>query len=211
MQRFSVPKASGNLRLGLVDYFVPDMLTRICGHFVKQYPDVHLEVQTGVGMNLIPLYEQGKLDIVVAGRDAYRGNCRTLMRDQLIWTVGRDYEIRANKVLSLVMLPAPCHFRKVAIEALEKAGREWKVVFTGTSIASVQAAVRANLGISVFPTRSLHPKLHQIPPELGLPKLPTHEIALFSDEKTMAPAKQVFTEYLELELPREVQLRKNWE
>ncbi len=204
VRRLSAPKASGNLRLGIVDYFVPDMLPVLLGHFSQQYPDIHLEVQTGVGMNLIPLYEQGKLDLVVAGKDAHPSIGRILMRDPLIWTIGLEYEIPENKPLPLVMLSAPCHFRKMAIEALEKDGSDWKIVFTGTSMASVQAAVQAGLGVTVFPSRALTSKLRQLPLNLGFPELPMHEIALFTDEKQDMPAKKVFIDYLELELSKRI-------
>lgn len=76
VSRFTKPKASGNLRIGLTDYFLPELFPRLLSKFRKQYPNIHLNVHTDVGINLIPLFERGELDLVVTGKDAYQGSCR---------------------------------------------------------------------------------------------------------------------------------------
>ena len=129
VSRLTKPKASGKLRIGLIDYFIPELLPGLLSKFRKQYPNIHLEVRTDVGINLIPLFEQGALDLVVTGKDAYEGSCRILTQEPLIWVVGKDTEISLHQeAVNLVLLPTPCSFRKIATEGLEKANRKWEVV-----------------------------------------------------------------------------------
>jgi DNA-binding transcriptional LysR family regulator len=53
-----------------------------------------------------------------------------------------------------VLLPEPCVLRQHAIESMTRARRPGRIAFTGSSMASVQAAVGAGLGVSIVP-RSL--------------------------------------------------------
>lgn len=200
VSRLTKPKASGELRIGLIDYFLPELLPNLLSKFRKQYPNIHLRIQTDVGINLIPLYEKGELDLVVAGKDSYQGSSRVLAQEPLIWVVGNDTEASLNEALHLVVLPSPCSFRKVATESLEKANRKWEVLFTGTSIASIQAAVQAGMGLSILPKGALKEGLRKAPSHLELPELPMYSIALIIDEQKANDARDVFISYLEAEL-----------
>ncbi len=200
VSRLTKPKASGKLRIGLTDYFIPELLPNLLSKFTKQYPNIHLEIQTGVGINLIPQFEKGELDLVVAGKDAYQGSCRILTQEPLIWVVGKDTEASLQGTVHLVLLPSPCFFRKIACESLEKANRKWEVLFTGTSIASIQAAVQAGMGLSILPKGALKRGLKKAPSHLELPELPMYSLALITDEQRENDARDVFISYLEAEL-----------
>jgi DNA-binding transcriptional LysR family regulator len=201
VSRLTKPKASGKLRIGLIDYFIPQLLPVLLSKFRKQYPNIHLEVWTDIGIKLIPLFEKGELDLVVTGKDAYNGSCRILTQEPLIWVVGKDTEVSLHaEAVNLVLLPSPCSFRKMATNGLEKANRKWKIVFTGTSIANIQAAVQAGMGLSILPMGALKEGLRKAPSHLGLPELPMYSIVLITDEQKTNDAGDVFIGYLEAEL-----------
>lgn len=200
VSRLTKPKASGTLRIGLIDYFLPELLPKLLSKFRQQYPNIHLEVRTDVGINLIPLFEQGDLDLVVTRKDAFQGSCRVLMQEPLIWVIGKDTEISLHDVIHLVLLPSPCVFRKMATEGLEEASRKWKVLYTGSSIANIQAAVQAGMGLSILPAGALTEGLRKAPAHLQLPELPMYSIVLIKDEKELNDARDVFVSYLEAEI-----------
>ncbi|WDP91830.1 MAG: LysR family transcriptional regulator [Desulfobacter sp.] len=201
VSRLTTPKASGNLKVGLIDYFLPERLPAILGKFRKQYPNIHLEVRTDMGIHLIPLFEKGELDLVVTGKDAYQGDCRTLTREPLVWVVGRDTDTALlQEPVNLVLLPAPCSFRGLATGSLEKINRKWEVMFTGSSIANIQAAVQAGMGLSILPQGALKEGLKKAPAQLNLPELPMYAIALITDETQPNDARDVFISYLEAEI-----------
>ena len=183
------------------DYFIPELLPNLLSKFRKQYPNIHLEVRTDVGINLIPLLEKGELDLVVTGKDSYQGSSRVLTQEPLIWVVGKDTEVSLHEEpVHLVLLPSPRSFRKIATESLEKANRKWEVLFTGTSIANIQAAVQAGMGLSILPRGALKVGLRKAPSHLELPELPMYSIALITDEQRENDARDVFISYLEAEL-----------
>ena len=203
VSRLTKPKASGKLRIGLIDYFIPELLPGLLSEFRKKYPNIHLEVRTDLGINLIPLFEKGELDLVVTGKDAYKGSCRILTQEPLTWVVGKDTEVFLHEeAVNLVLLPSPCNFRKIATEGLEKANRKWKIVFTGTSIANIQAAVQAGMGLSILPMGAIKEGLRKAPSHLKLPELPMYSIVLITDEQKANDARDVFISYLEAELYR---------
>jgi DNA-binding transcriptional LysR family regulator len=45
--------------------------------------------------------------------------------------------------------------REHAIQSLRRLRRPWKIAYTGSSMVSVQAAVRAGLGVSIMPRSSV--------------------------------------------------------
>ncbi|MEH0019016.1 MAG: LysR family transcriptional regulator [Desulfobacter sp.] len=200
VSRLTRPEACGHLRIGLIDYFLPDLLPGLLSRFRKQYPNVHLEVQTDMGTGLIPMFEKGELDLVVAGKDAYQGSTRVLVQEPLIWVTGKDTDIAHCDIMPLALLPSPCIFRTLAIENLEKAGRKWEILYTGSSIAGIQMAVQAGMGLSVLPMGALTRGMRKAPSQLELPGLPTYAIALFTDERQKNDARDVFVSYLEAEL-----------
>ena len=200
VNRLTSPKAFGTLRIGLIDYFLPELLPTLLSKFRKHYPNIHLEVRTDVGINLIPMFEKEELDLVVTGKDAYQGNCRVLLQEPLIWVTGKNTEISIHDMLHLVLLPAPCVFRKMATEGLDKADRKWEVLYTGSSISNIQTAVQAGMGLSILPTGALTEGLRKAPSHLELPELPMYSIVLIQDEQKANDARDVFVSYLEAEV-----------
>lgn len=198
--RLTSPLASGNLRVGLIDYFLPELLPSLLSKFRQRYPNIHLEVVTDAGMNLMPLYEKGELDLFVAGKNSIQKNCKTLIREPLIWVIGKDTEPVLKNPVHLALLPSPCSFRRIATESIEKNNMKWEVLFTGTSIANIQAAVQAGMGLSILPLGALKEGIKKAPASMGLPELPMYTIALVTDEQEKNEARDVFISYLEAEL-----------
>lgn len=197
--RFTNPKVSGILRIGLIDYVLPELLPALFTQFRKQYPDVHLEVQIDLGTVLLPLFEKGALDLVVAGKDDYQGSCRVLSREPLIWVIGKNAETSLQETIHLVLFPPPCTFRKIATESLEKRRRKWEIIFTGTSFTGIETAVQSGMGLSVLPEGTLKDGLLKAPPQMELPELPMFSIAVFTDEQKKNDVRDVFISYLEAE------------
>lgn len=203
VSQLTTPRASGLLRVGLIDYVLPELLPGILSRFRKRYPKISLEVQMDLGTGLIPAFEKGDLDLVVAGKDLYQGSCRVLIQEPLVWTTGQGAEFDMHETLPLIALPSPCHFRKLATETLEQRNRKWEIIFTVTSISSVQTAVQAGLGLSVLPMGALKKGLNKAPSKLELPELPMFSIAIFADEQKKNNARDVFISYLEAEVGKQ--------
>ena len=139
----------------------------------------------------------------MAGKDEYQGDCRILAQEPLTWMVSSDTEITLPEPIQLVLLPSPCSFRKLATESFKKVNRKWEVLFTGTSRASIQAAVQAGMGLTILPQGAITKGLRKAPSHWELPELPLFSLALFTDEQTENDARDVFILYLEAELNKQ--------
>jgi len=99
-------------------------------------------------------------------------------------------------------LPPGNMFREWALQALDKAGRRWRILFTSTSIATVEAAAEAGIALTVVKEGSARAGLQLIGAEAGLPDLPDSEIALHRAPGGISRAAQTFAEFLEAALRR---------
>lgn len=202
VHRLCETQVTGELKVGLVDYFIPNILPSLLNRFRQHYPDLRLQIRSGLGLDLIPLFEHGELDLVVAGKDEFQKEAHTIVREPLVWAIGTGYDLTETGIVHLALLPAPCSFRKIATELLDKQNRDWEILYTGTSIPSVIAAVQSGMGISALPLSALSSTVRQVPHEYGLPELPMSSLSLFADYSTKETVKRIFADYLQLELEK---------
>jgi len=156
VRRVAEPPVSGVIRLGITEYFVPNDLPRVLSRFAAAYPGVRLEVRMGVSRDLREEMTRGTLDAAIV-RLAPRERTGAIWSEPLVWTAGEGAAPERGEMVPLALLRAPCWLRDYALESIKRRKRPSKVVFTGSSMASVQAAVSAGLGISILPRSSLLP------------------------------------------------------
>jgi DNA-binding transcriptional LysR family regulator len=154
VRRIMQPPLSGEIRLGITEYFVPAELPQILGRFAAAYPGVHLEVRMGLSRDLREALAAGELDAVIV-RLAPRDRLKSIWSEPQFWVVREGFEIARGTPLPLALLHAPCILREHAIESMKRLKRPYKITFTGSSMASVQAAVGAGLGVSILPRSSV--------------------------------------------------------
>lgn len=178
------PEAVNVLRLGISENLVPTQLPKLLSRFSKLYPDIQLELTTGLSNDLLTDYEAGLLDVVIAKRkisaNAQRG--RIIWREPLVWIAAKDYEIEASRPVRLVMMRPPCAYRAIMIEAMASIRREWTSACLASNLIGVQAAVAGGLGITALGTSFLQEGMRIVEPSEKLPTLPTTEVAVIGDE-----------------------------
>lgn len=184
VREIKAPAAVNLLRLGISENLVPTQLPKLLSRFSKLYPDVQLELTTGLSNDLLSDYEAGQLDVVIAkrkiGNNAQRG--RIIWREPLVWIAAKDYEIEASRPVRLVMMRPPCAYRAIMIEAMASVRREWSSACLASNLIGVQAAVAAGLGITALGTSFLQEGMRIVEPSEKLPTLPTTEVAVIGDE-----------------------------
>ena len=87
-------------------------------------------------------------------------------------------------------------YRRRALNALDRAGLPWTIVYTSPSLAGAAAAVRAGLGLTVLPRTMIPPGLVDVPPDAGLPDLEETQICLLV-QPDPPPAVATFAGYIE--------------
>lgn len=198
--RITGARAEGRLNLGIADYVVPRLLPDLLGKFARRQPGVKMEMRTGLSMDLLPAYEQGDFDLVIACRSMAFKDGGLLYRDALIWVAAPGFDLRLDRTVPLVTLPPHCTHRGLSLQALDQAGIGWEIVYVSSSTAGVQAAVLGGLGIAMIPRSAMISELRILGPAEGLPKLPDFDIAIFPREDPPPPSAQAFIDFLSEEV-----------
>jgi DNA-binding transcriptional LysR family regulator len=192
------PGMQGEVRFGSPEDFATFFLPELLARFLERHPSVVLRTNCELTLNLIEGFNRGHYDAVVIKQEPGRlyPGAQPLWREQLVWVGsapplqgapvqplpstalpapgGRDTGVR------LVLSPAPCVYRKHALEALDAAGIPWTVVYTSPSLAGAAAAVKAGLGLSVLPQNMIPDGLLRMPDDQILPRLKETEICLLA-------------------------------
>lgn len=192
------PDATGTIKLGLGELFVPHHLPWVLARFKCAYPKVKLEVRVGLSADMLPALRAGALDLVVTNRDSdEHAGGRVIWTEPLLWVAAKDFTMPKTGPIPLVTLPAPCSYRRMAFEALQKINRVADVVYVCTSLAGVEAALVVGSGIAIMGQSALrrNPALQTIGP--ALPELPPCEIAVFGGTNSQNTARGMLLSFIE--------------
>ena len=78
----------------------------------------------------------------------------------------------------LIGFGSGCLYRAHAIHALERAGRNWHMAYTSSSLAGIQAAVAAGLGLSILSEMSIQAEHRVLTAKDGFAPIERTEVAL---------------------------------
>jgi DNA-binding transcriptional LysR family regulator len=178
----------GRLRFGAGDDLAITQLPRILRHFRQLYPQINLELTVSQTLPLVRKLRAGQLDLVFIKEmvDESPDGVR-VTRDTMVW-VGHDkMVIEPETPVPVVAYQAPSMSRQMGIEALEAAGRTWRITCNSREVSGLLAAVRAGLGVAVFPQTLIPDGLVKVTNRFGLPTLPEVDFTLLRNPS--APAE----------------------
>jgi len=179
--KLSTPPLAGSIEVGLPEWLADSRLQGLFARFARCHPDLRLSVRTDPSWVLKSALEAGEIDLALAIIDpAERHKVDVVYRESLVWvvgTVGEALEVRDE--LPLVLFDPPCAFRGVVMEGLSRCGWVGREVFTSKSVAQVQLAVQAGLGLSVLPETAVSPGMRVLGPREGFPELPDTDLGIY--------------------------------
>jgi len=173
----SVP-LRGRLRFGASEDFVLSALPDVLAAFARRHPEVDIELTAGLSEDLFSAYEAGRLDFLFVKRRVGERRGVVVWREPIAWVARPDYRVQADAPLPLLLYPPPSVTRGLALEALERAGRTWRVAFTSASLSGLSAAVRAGIGLMPHSARLIPPGLVVLSAAVSLPRLPDLEFVV---------------------------------
>src|SRR5882672_5270715 len=206
VQRVAKPKNEAVMRLGVVDHFGPQLLPQWLAEFKKRFPKVKIFSDLGLTQDLLKDLEDDNYDLVIASA-GYTAMAEyklapsiqetLLQKERMLWVKAQESKIDPTiDPLPLVMFSSKCRFRPIALEALQKAGRTWEIVYVGGSLNFVQTGVEADLGFSVLSPLSLTQGIVIVGNSSGLPALPAADLAIYSRRTPSHPMIPKLTDFL---------------
>jgi DNA-binding transcriptional LysR family regulator len=177
---FAGPELRGRVRLGVSEDFAHSRLPHLLRTFRAAHPLVELELTVGLSGLLHRALAARRLDLVLAKRKSGETHGTLVSRDTMAWIAAPGVTVEPGEPVPLIVCPEPSISRELAIRALERAGRAWRITCTAGSFSGLHAAARAGLGVTAH-TRSLIPGgLAELPRGAGLPALGEVEFVLLA-------------------------------
>lgn len=186
------PDMSGTVRLGVLDDYAPFCLPPVLEAFAADYPRVQLEVRCGyTSRYLMRLMEAGELDLAIHSGAAVSAGARLLGLDPLVWVASANHLAHEKDPVPLAVFDKQCVYRRWALDALEKAGRAFRVCYTSASVSGVMAAVTAGLAVAPLGLSSVSEDLLILGQEHGFPPLPVSSIMMTYHADASEPVKRL--------------------
>lgn len=183
--------------LGVPDLYAAFLLPQILGGFRREHPDIRLELCCALSRPLLGRIREGSIDVALVTRMAGFSGGEVVGRQQLVWLTGSTSFAHQETPLPVALLPPGNIFREHAIEALDRAGRDWQIACVSDSISGLQTAVLSGMAVTVLVEDALVPGLRQVPPEAGLPPLPSVDLLLYrTPAERPSAAVDVLYDYL---------------
>src|ERR1700744_2506992 len=180
---FAGSQLRGRLRFGTSEDFVVSRLPEVLREFVRTHPLVEFELTVGLSGDLNEKLARGELDLVCGKRRRGTDHGRLVSRDRLAWGSGDLASFDQSMPLPLILYSPPSITREIALAALERSGRSWRIVCTSGSLSGLRTAALAGLGVTVVPHGLIPAGLAELPGGHGLPDLGTVEFVLLSNNK----------------------------
>lgn len=170
------PEAEGLVRIGAPDDYATFLLPAILSALSNEHPRLQFEVTCDNASDLLPLLDQGQLDLVVATHrsDAVAG--QVARYEPLHWVAAPEFKDDPDETLSLVLFPKGCVCREVALEALKRIDRSWHVAYSTRSIGLMERALLDGNAVSAMEASVIPSSLKIVDGQLGLP--PLSEVAI---------------------------------
>ncbi|NYT61499.1 transcriptional regulator LrhA [Alcaligenaceae bacterium] len=168
------------VKLGACADAIDTLLPEYLALSTSTYPNLRIEIKVGRSQWLGSALRRGDIDLMldVEEHTEFR-NC-ILRTSPVVWISGARVRHENDMAVPLVLIDAPCVFRRMALKALEDEGRAWHPAFQTTTVASLRAALRAGLGVTARTIEMLTPDLKVVDKEMGLPTLPSVSYQLYT-------------------------------
>jgi DNA-binding transcriptional LysR family regulator len=170
---------AGRVRLGVPDDYADRYLPEILARFSRSNPKVEVTVVCEPTPMLVDRVHSGDLDLAIITHVDGKGYPSEVVRvEQLLWVTSNRHCVHEETPVPLALGRPNCNWRQSATEAMERAGKPFRVLYASWNSNAVGAAVVAGLAVSVLPESAVRPGMRVLGPSDGFPALPSCKIGL---------------------------------
>lgn len=180
IDRMTKPAFDGEVRLGIPVDLIVAYAAPILRRFNTMWPHVRVSLVASNSHELLEDLDRGQIDIALTtDRELGRGRrYETLKTDDLVWVGAPGGSAHRRTPLPMAIGGRTCRFRPVALEALRKAGRDWRIVLEVANQDAVNATVAAGVSVAALLRETVPAGLEALGEAEGLPPLLTFDVNL---------------------------------
>lgn len=142
------------LKFGIPSDLVETLLPQALVMLRRRFPDLKFHIRQDISENLLRDLRSGSLDLVVALTMSEPAvEAHHYWYEEVVWVGTATTKIDLGKPIPLITYTDSCVYGRLATSALNQAGLDHEIVFTGQGIVSLTAAVTADLGFMVLAKR----------------------------------------------------------
>jgi len=199
------PEAEGLVRIGAPDDYATFLIPPILSALRKENPRLQFEVTCDNASDLLPMLGQGQLDVVIATHRPEAVAGQIARYEPLHWVASPDFMDDPDASLSLVLFPTGCVCRDIALEALQRIDRSWRIAYSTRSLGLMERAILDSSSVSVMEASVIPPGLKIVDGQVGLP--PLSEVAISVHQSSSCEAHVSFAADFILERLGRIALR----
>jgi DNA-binding transcriptional LysR family regulator len=175
---------SGSVRFGCPDDYAAVFLPPLLRQFSSQHPHALVEVVCGPTPRLVEQLDKRAVDLALISLpdDARRDD--VIRREQLVWVGYPGMDASHFDPLPLALSDPDTLDHIAACEALQRAGRAYRIAYASSSLSGLTALVRSGQAFAVITQTAVASDLCVLNGDPALPPLPAVGISLrFSRER----------------------------
>jgi DNA-binding transcriptional LysR family regulator len=173
------PGNPGAVRLGVPEDFAAYRLAKLLASFSRSHPGLRMDVRADQSLNLKRDLERGDLDLALFKRAAGEKGGVAVWPERVHWVTSKSHPIDAKTgSVPLIGFPTGCLYRASAIHAIEAAGRPWHMAYSSSSLAGIQAAIAAGMGLGILSEMSIQTDHRVLTARDGFSPIDRTEVAL---------------------------------
>lgn len=188
------PDMEGFIRFGSPEHYTIGLLPKLLARFSSSFPDVLVEMRCENSDKIKDAVDNGDLDIGICTQISEGG--QVIYHDPVVWVAKPEFIFQDHKPLSIAVFEDDCVFRSWALEALEKAGLKYRIVYVSRSISGLIDAVRAGFAVAPIIRSNVPSDLKILRLEDGLPVLPVSNIVLHKTKKVTSEIIECFSDHI---------------
>jgi DNA-binding transcriptional LysR family regulator len=189
------PEFSGAVRLGVPHDLVAMLMPPILRVFRQALPNVLVTLVSDTSRSLAAQLLDGAIDLTLLTESKLGASDHRLLTDRLVWVGAKGGDAQTRRPLPVALGTESCAFRASAVQALTKAGIEWRAICQVGSLEPVFATLEADMAIAAFLSRTVPERLAVIDDGV-LPKLSQHLISLRTSPTGMSPVAQELARHI---------------
>ena len=195
LSRFRCQSTTGVVRLGTPDDYATRFLPPILARFAATHPMVQVDVTCLSSTSLLPLLDEGTLDIALVSVCSAHTPNTIVHREPLVWAGVKRGVAHERRPLPLALSGPSCSWRLRALGELDTRNIPYRVAYTSQHYIGQVAALLADLAVAPLPASVVTGDLGLVD-DPSLPPLGFYEIDLKTSPRASGPAFEALLSHI---------------
>lgn len=192
---------SGSIRFGCPDDYAAVFLPPLLRQFSSQHPHALVEVVCGPTPRLLERLKKGAVDLAMISLPDSGQDDDVIRREQLVWIGYPGLDSAHFDPLPLALSDRDTLDHIAACDALQRAGRAYRIAYASSSLSGLTALVRSGQAFAVMTQTAVPFDLSVLSADHELPPLPAVGVSLRFARARPSLLTSAFADHIKAMLP----------